>query len=117
MQYEQCCQRYHTGNPAPTALELMRSRYSAYVMGFEPYLLATWHTSTRPTSLELANDRHIKWIGLQVREHKELTENTASVEFVARYKVNGKAEVLHEISVFEKNNGYWFYIDGDLQSK
>ena len=95
----------------------MRSRYSAYVLGLESYLLATWHTSTRPTSLGLANDNHIKWISLLVKEYKLLTENTASVKFVARYKVNGKAESLHEISLFEKNNGYWFYIHGDFQSE
>lgn len=95
----------------------MRSRYSAYVMGLEPYLLATWHISTRPTSLKLANDQHIKWVGLQVKEHKQLTENTASVEFVARYKVNGKAEILHEISLFEKYNDHWFYLQGDFQSE
>ncbi|HEY3300420.1 MAG TPA: YchJ family metal-binding protein [Methylophilaceae bacterium] len=116
MQYEQCCQRYHAGNPAPTALELMRSRYSAYALGLEAYLLATWHISTCPTSLALANDNHIKWVSLLVKEYKLLTENTASVEFIARYKVNGKAESLHEISLFEKNNGYWFYIRGDFQS-
>lgn len=95
----------------------MRSRYSAYVLNFETYLLTTWHASTRPASLELANDSHIKWIGLLVKEYKLLTENTASVEFVARYKINGKAESLHEISLFEKNNGYWFYIRGDFQSE
>lgn len=95
----------------------MRSRYSAYVLGLEPYLLATWHISTRPTSLELANEHPIKWIGLQVKEHKQLTENTASVEFVARYKVSGKAETLHEISLFEKKNNHWFYISGEFESE
>jgi SEC-C motif-containing protein len=51
-----------------------------------------------------------------VKEYKQLTENIATVEFVARYKVNGKAESLHEISLFEKYNGHWFYLHGDFQS-
>jgi hypothetical protein len=50
--YAACCGRLHGGEPAATAEELMRSRYSAYVLGLEAYLLATWHASTRPAALE-----------------------------------------------------------------
>ena len=40
----------------------MRSRYSAYVLRLAPYLLATWHASTRPATLDLADDA-TRWTG------------------------------------------------------
>ncbi len=112
--YERCCAPYHNGTPAPTAEALMRSRYSAYVLSLESYVLATWHASTRPNALNLAEDTATKWLGLQVKRVAE-TNNTAIVEFVARYKIAGKAERLHEISRFEKLNGCWYYLDGTYQ--
>lgn len=90
----------------------MRSRYSAYVLQLEDYLLQTWHPDTRPDSLDLAQDRQTKWLGLEVLRFESTGENTAIVEFVARYKINGKAEQLHEISRFVKMDKKWYYIDG-----
>ena len=90
----------------------MRSRYTAFVLGLEEYLLQTWHPDTRPPALNLAEDTPTKWLGLQVK-HTELTsETTATVEFVARYKVAGKAEQLHELSRFEHIKGCWYYLVG-----
>ena len=88
----------------------MRSRYSAYVLELGAYLLSTWHPSTRPPSLELQNT---KWLGLTVKQHNQ-TGDTATVEFVARYKVQGKAHRLQEKSRFVRENGRWFYLDGDI---
>ena len=88
----------------------MRSRYSAFVLKLEPYLLATWHPDTRPASLDLVDDA-TKWLGLEVERH-ELDGDRATVEFIARYKVGGKASRLHETSRFIRENGRWFYIDG-----
>lgn len=90
----------------------MRSRYTAYVLKLESYLLQTWHPSTRPNALELAEDTNTKWLGLDVKAHIITDESIATVEFVARYKIAGKAERLHEISDFIKINGQWYYIDG-----
>lgn len=110
-----CCAPYVEGNvPAPTAEALMRSRYTAYTLLREDYLLATWHTSTRPTSLELATDAATKWIGLEVKRHEQQDADHAIVEFVARYKVNGRAHRLHEVSRFVREDGRWFYVDGDV---
>ncbi|MEQ1726577.1 MAG: hypothetical protein HOP24_02830 [Sideroxydans sp.] len=110
-----CCAPYVEGNvPAPTAEALMRSRYTAYTLLREDYLLATWHTSTRPASLELAADAATKWIGLEVKRHEQQDTDHAIVEFVARYKVNGRAHRLHEVSRFVREDGRWFYLDGDL---
>lgn len=112
-----CCGRYHAGPlhlQAPTAEALMRSRYSAFVLDLTDYLLATWHPSTRPSRLE-ANEPRLKWLGLEVRRHAVVDAEHATVEFVARSKLAGRARRLHEISRFVREDGHWFYIDGDLR--
>jgi len=114
--YEDCCGRYHAGLlhlQAPTAEALMRSRYSAFVLDLTDYLLASWHASTRPARLE-ANESGLKWLGLEVRRHTVVDADHATVEFVARSKFAGRAQRLHEISRFVRENGRWFYVDGDL---
>lgn len=111
--YADCCARYvEVNEPAPTAEALMRSRYTAYTLLREDYLLSTWHASTRPDALGLADDVPTKWIGLEVKRHEHQDADHASVEFVARYKVNGRAHRLHEASRFIREQGRWFYLDG-----
>jgi SEC-C motif-containing protein len=111
--YAECCGALHAGGKnAPTAEALMRSRYSAYVLGLEPYLLATWHSSTRPERLDLAADGPTKWLGLDIKRHVMQAEDRAIVEFVARYRVAGRGHRLHEISNFVREDGRWFYVDG-----
>jgi SEC-C motif-containing protein len=111
--YQDCCEPYHLSTGAPNAEKLMRSRYSAYVLGLEDYLLNTWHPNTRPKHLNLANDR-TKWLGLEVIRF-EPNDDQAIVEFIASYKDNGKAERLHETSQFRRIAGRWYYVDGDFQ--
>ncbi len=91
----------------------MRSRYSAYVALRDDYLMATWHPTTRPATLGLANDAPTKWLGLDVRRHEPSDADHAIVEFIARYKVNGRAQRLHETSRFVREDGRWFYVDGE----
>ncbi|MCF8157155.1 MAG: SEC-C domain-containing protein [Rhodoferax sp.] len=109
-----CCGRWHagltTGVHAPTPEALMRSRYSAYVLGLIDYLAATWHPSTAPGDLEL---QPVKWLGLEVR-HAATAGDVGVVEFVARCRVNGRAERMHELSRFVREQGRWYYIDGQL---
>ena len=113
--YTGCCGRYiDLGEIAPTAEALMRSRYTAYTLGREDYLLATWCRRTRPASLELAREPRRKWLGLEVRRHELPGADKAMVEFVARYKVGGRAHRLHEISRFVREAGQWFYVDGAI---
>ena len=107
--YSACCKYYHSGIAAPTAEALMRSRYCAYVFSLEDYLLKTWHVETRPVRLNLADDMLTKWLGLEVKHCESISESKATVEFVARYKINGKAERLHELSEFERIDGCWYY--------
>ena len=89
----------------------MRSRYSAFVLGRLDYLLATWHSSTRPAELTL--DPAAKWLGLEVRSHRIIDADHAEVEFVARYREGGRAVRLHERSRFVREAGRWCYVDGD----
>ena len=65
---ESCCHAYHAGATAPTAEALMRSRYVAYALGLEPYLLETWHMSTRPAELKLDEDPP-RWLGLSIKRY------------------------------------------------
>jgi SEC-C motif domain protein len=113
--YEKCCSLYldHDAIPA-TAEALMRSRYTAYTQLREDYLLSTWHASTRPQQLNLAEEPSSKWLGLQVKRHEQQDAEHAIVEFVARYKIGGRAHRLHEVSRFVREDGRWFYIDGEL---
>ena len=115
--YADCCGRYHAGPlhlQAPTAEALMRSRYSAFVRDLSGYLLATWHPSTRPATLE-PNPTGLRWLGLEVRSHQVQDAEHATVEFVARSKLGGRAQRLHETSRFVREGGHWFYVDGELR--
>ncbi len=112
--YAECCAPVHSGeHPAPDAETLMRSRYSAFVRGDVPYLLATWHASTRPASLEL--EAGTKWLGLEIKQHRTVGEHSAEVEFVARFRVGGRAVRQHERSRFVCEEGRWYYVDGDVR--
>ena len=89
----------------------MRSRYSAFVGERGDYLLATWHASRRPPTIDF--DTGAKWLGLEVRRHQSTGPDSAEVEFVARWRVGGRAVRLHERSRFVREGGRWYYVDGD----
>jgi len=92
----------------------MRSRYTAFVSERADYLLATWHASHRPASIGF--DSGTKWLGLEVRGHRQLDATHAEVEFVARQKpAGGPAVRLHERSRFVHEGGRWYYVDGDIR--
>lgn len=91
----------------------MRSRYSAYVRGLGDYLLATWHASTRPAVLNLKAGPPTKWLGLEIKAQAQ-GEDAATVEFIARCKVGGRAQRLHEISRFVREDGRWYYVDAAI---
>ena len=113
-----CCLPFVQQQRLPdTAEQLMRSRYTAYVLGAEDYLLTTWHRSTKPDRLGLA-DAPVKWLGLRVVrvEHGGRGDSDGIVEFVARHKPTGRAERLHETSRFVREGGRWFYLGGQIES-
>ena len=90
----------------------MRSRYSAYVLGFDSYLLETWHASVRPTAIESAAPA-LRWLGLDVCRHTVLDAHHAEVEFVARCKLAGRAQRMHEVSRFVREAGVWYYLGAE----
>jgi SEC-C motif domain protein len=115
--YADCCGRYHAGPlhlQAPDAETLMRSRYAAYVLDRIDYLLATWHSDTRPAAIE-PNAAGLKWLGLEVQRAQRIDDDHATVTFVARSKLGGRAHRLQETSRFVREGGRWYYVDGELR--
>lgn len=92
----------------------MRSRYSAYALQDEAYLQMSWHSSTRPAAP--LTDAKTKWLGLEVRAAVE-EGDSATVEFVARCRVDGRGQRMHEVSRFVREDGRWFYVDGSFPEK
>ena len=108
--FVQCCGPFIAGQPAPDAQSLMRSRYTAYVIGDEAYLRATWQPDTCPA--DVGADPSTRWLGLEVRDTKSLDADHAEVEFVARYRMQGRGGRLHERSRFRRDaHGHWLYVD------
>ncbi len=111
--YAGCCGRLHAGSAtAATAEQLMRARYSAFAVGDPAYLLATWHSTTRPPTVDL--DPRIRWIGLEVLRTTGggLLGSVGTVEFRAHSVVDGAAGSQHEDSRFVREDGQWRYLDG-----
>ena len=111
--YAGCCGRLHDGTAtAATAEQLMRSRYSAFALGDPAYLLATWHPTTRPLTLDL--DPSVRWTGLEVLATTggSLLGTEGTVEFRAHYLRDGGAGAQHENSRFARDGGLWRYVDG-----
>ena len=117
LDYRGCCARLIEQElVADTPEQLMRSRYTAYALDRPEYLRATWHASTRPDAVELDGTSGLapRWIGLDVRNCARQSEEWATVEFIARYRVGGRAHRLHERSRFVRDAGRWYYVDGDM---
>jgi len=88
----------------------MRSRYSAFAVGLPAYLLASWHPSTRPQSLEL--DDSLRWYRLDIlgRTQGGMLDTTGTVEFIAYYRGSADRGTQHENSLFRRENGLWLYL-------
>lgn len=114
--YQVCCQPFHHAQAFPeTAQALMRSRYSAYVLHLQDYILSTWAKRTRPVDLVLESD--IKWAGLVVLAHKkgQKQDKTGWVKFKAHYLLSGQEGVMVEKSLFERDAlGHWCYVKGKV---
>ncbi|WP_128979511.1 YchJ family protein [Streptomyces roseicoloratus] len=113
--YGACCGRFHSGPAtAPTAELLMRSRYSAFVVRDEPYLLRTWAPETRPAEVDF--DPELRWAGLEIEETSDGTafHQRGTVTFRARFTHEGAPGELHERSRFTRHEGAWVYADGDF---
>ena len=115
-----CCGRYLAGAPAPTAVALMRSRYTAYVRGAVDYLMTTHAHSTRATVDRAAVatwSRDTIFLGLEIvaTERGGPTDDTGVVEFIARGATRGTPFAQRERSRFRRVDGQWFYVDGKVR--
>ncbi|AYC33838.1 YchJ family protein [Pseudomonas cavernae] len=119
---DECCGRYHVGTPAPSAEHLMRSRYSAYVLGLSDYLLATTlpaqQSSLDRTAIS-AWSAQSTWLGLEVESSEVLggQPEHAFVTFTARWHDAQGEHAHHERSAFVQHNGRWYYIDSTVPLK
>ncbi|MEU8349042.1 MULTISPECIES: YchJ family protein [unclassified Streptomyces] len=115
--YEDCCGRLHRGEArAATPEELMRSRYTAFALHDEPYLLRTWHPRTRPPGIGF--DPALRWQRLDILGSTGggPFHGAGTVEFRAHYTHGGRPGSQHENSRFTRHEGDWVYVDGDTGS-
>ena len=110
--YKECCQPLHQGKPAISAEALMRSRYSAFSLQLNDYLLSSWHPETRPQQLEV--ESNTLWKRLEILSANN-NESTGQVHFKATYYENNEWWVLEETSQFRFENDHWLYHSGDYQ--
>lgn len=118
--YSNCCGIYHLGEAIPTTAEqLMRSRYSAFEKKLPVYLLDTLHPSKRRTD-ELTKLQQAvaqgSWLGLQIVSCRDglVNHDTGHVAFRATYEETGQPAILEENSRFIKEDGRWYYVDGQF---
>lgn len=111
--YQHCCRPLHEGKAAPTAEALMRSRYSAYVLGDAAYIHRSWHSTKRPAKKSLVQPLHITWERLELirTEAGQVEDQTGIVEFIAYFAEQGHAQHLHEVSQFTREKGRWVYLE------
>lgn len=109
--YAECCEPLHRGESiAPTAEQLMRSRFSAFAVGDVDYLLSSWHSSTRPPRLEL--DPELRWYRLDILDRAAggPLDARGEVEFEAHWRSPEGSGSQRERSAFVRENGRWFYV-------
>ena len=113
--YGECCGRLHRGEAvAPTAVALMRSRFSAFAVGDADYLLATWDAATRPDAVDL--DPAVRWLRLEVLSTSGggPFDRSGTVEFAAHFRSESGRGIQRETSRFVRREGRWSYVDGVL---
>lgn len=109
---DDCCGRFISHHHhAENAQQLMRSRYSAYVLNKADYILATWHPRFRPLDIRL--DKNLKWLQLTIMNVSQ-RDTEATVEFEARLLKDKCVNALHELSDFICEQGRWFYTEGQM---
>lgn len=115
--FDKCCGEVIKDHRLTLSAErLMRSRYVAYVIKAENYLLATWHPSTRPKKIDF-EAQPVRWLGLEIHttDLGEDTDSKGSVDFTAAYYENGQVCKLREKSHFVKEDSFWYYLNGKCE--
>ena len=118
--YDDCCGRYHSNKALPeTAEQLMRSRYCAFVLKLDQYLINTRHPGKRQQDT-IAQLQHTFantiWLGLEIlsKEKGTRADKDGFVSFAASYKDNNGEDVLYERSCFHKEGDQWYYVEGNF---
>ncbi len=112
--FARCCEPLLSGTSnAKSPLELMRSRYSAFVTKNHDYILKTMakkaaHQHNKNTDLE---NNSLTWTHLEILHAPPPSDKFGEVEFIAHYQTEGITSQMHEHSLFEKINNTWFYVD------
>lgn len=114
IRFDGCCAPLLRGAPAPSPERLMRSRYTAFVVGDARYLSETWHPGTRPDELDL--DPRVQWTGLEIVDAVDPGEDATRgvVGFRAHWRDADTSGVLAERSRFVRQSGRWWYLDGKI---
>lgn len=115
--YRFCCNIIHLDlDEAELPEQLMKARYSAFVLCKEAFILNSWAFETRPEQL-LLNDR-TRWISLEITGSDPVSTGTssASVSFIAKYLEENKVYTVQERSTFIKRSNCWYYLDGDSEN-
>jgi len=113
LSFSECCEPIlRVEKVAPTALSLMRSRYTAYCLGDVNYLQATtYNHSWSDEELKFIQN----WADNSFWQHLEIVDYSDDiVEFKAYYIFEKKQHLHHEKSMFKKVNDMWKYIDGEI---
>lgn len=122
-QLQDCCNPIIKNQSAPTALALMKSRYTAYSIGEAQYLYDTTHQKHRSEYKIEGIEQWSKentWTNLEIIsvEHGSVSDTIGVVEFKAYFTdAKGKNQVHHERSNFQKEEGRWYYLDGKINPK
>lgn len=116
--FSECCESIIKGTKqAETAEQLMRSRYSAFVIADINYLMNSHYKTTRPTkerSEILKWTKSVQWLTLEVLNTQGglASDTEGYVEFKAVFMKNGKIDCIYEDSFFVKENKQWYYKSG-----
>lgn len=116
-----CCRPYIKGEKkAETAEQLMRARYTAHTLAEMAFILKTHHPASRSDIDEASTAkwaRESDWIGLEIKsvESGQSEDRRGKVEFIARYRDgSGQRHDHHEIALFDKHNGDWYFRDAEV---
>jgi SEC-C motif-containing protein len=119
LEYNNCCGAIHAGiRKVNTAVELMRSRYSAFVLADIDYILKTYASEKCPADQKeeiLQWAKSVEWLGLEIISSEKGSENDSIgwVEFQASFKEDGQKQIMHERSFFQRENEAWVYVSGE----
>ena len=114
-----CCSPFiDGGQQAETAEQLMRARYAAHALAKMEFIFNTHHPASRNEIDKAATTKwasESEWLGLDIRNVDTSAENTTRIEFTATYRdANKQRHTHHEVGVFEKYHGQWYFRDAEV---